>query len=184
MSKNTKTSCSAGGTAGIHAMMGHAVPKHQTSKKQKVHEGCMTKNDYQYQNFKTLLGIASGGISFSAAHAQPTDPSVGHEEEKPPKNVPTLKNMGEIVVHPRFTHFLLMLWFICKLDHVLRNYTRCWLEAEVAAEKKNSAKGQETNVHHLCEKFAGQEELFKSLCSVFNHGFRHIRTSLQKIDDP
>ena len=140
-----------------------------------------------------------------------------YEQAQPP----TVKNTGDTLLHPRFTHFFLLLWFVCKLDHVLRNFTRCWLEnlavheeqasppvspgtaAQPPAKRRRGCGAEdrhsealacETQQHtaqggvgeedegetikSMCEKFAEQDEVFLAMCNAFNHGFRHICTSL------
>ena len=32
------------------------------------------------------------------------------------------------LVHPTFAHFFLMLWYVCRIEHIVKNHARCWLE--------------------------------------------------------
>lgn len=105
-----------------------------------------------------------GGVTAAAAanaHAGPKA-AVGPLSAQP----------GDVIVHPKFAHFFLMLWYVCKIDHVTRNYTRCWLESRVCSQ------AQEASVSSLCDEFSSQHALFKKMHAVFCHGCQHVWGSL------
>lgn len=48
------------------------------------------------------------------------------------------KNSKEVLVHPRFWHFFVLLWFCAKLEYVIRACTKQWLESmKIKPEPKN-----------------------------------------------
>ena len=57
------------------------------------------------------------------------------------RNVDNGSSYQEIVVHPRFMHFFNMLWFVCRIDHVLRNIAKGWMAStNSGAEKQRQRK--------------------------------------------
>lgn len=80
----------------------------------------------------------------------------------------------DLLVHPKFSHFFLLLWFVCKIDHVLRNYVRWWVDSL----PDGADDSEKDSVQVLCDQFAEQIEFFENLCKIFNYGVNHIVTSL------
>jgi hypothetical protein len=79
----------------------------------------------------------------------------------------------ETIVHPRFSHFFVMLWYVGKIDHVIRNYTRCWLENN---RFDNDLKTK--SIQSICVEFSMQNELIESLFALFCHGYKHVMASI------
>lgn len=78
-----------------------------------------------------------------------------------------------MVVHPRFSHFFLMLWFVCKIDHVVRNCSRCWVDSTLSS-------GQGSTVAQMCREYESQASLFQRTHAVFVHGLSHVTLSLSR----
>ena len=78
----------------------------------------------------------------------------------------------DITVHPRFAHFFLMLWFVCKIEHVIRNSTRCWLDSILQLDETVS-------VSSLCNQFVLQKGLIEKTHIAFLHGLSHVTLSLR-----
>lgn len=78
-----------------------------------------------------------------------------------------------MVVHPRFKHFLHMLWFIGKIDSIIRSMVRCWLH-----ERASAFCGGTTEE---CQQFVqdSSDEIWR-LGLMFSHAVAHIELSLQK----
>lgn len=49
----------------------------------------------------------------------------------------------DLLVHPKLSHFFLMLWYVCKIEHVVRNYTRCWLDERPYARGRRGSQRTE-----------------------------------------
>lgn len=73
-----------------------------------------------------------------------------------------------MLVHPKLGHFLLMLWYACKVEHVVRNYTRVWVDG---------AEGDD--IASLCREFEAQERLLRGMYRMFRHGCGHVLASLE-----
>lgn len=108
---------------------------------------------------------------------------------------------GRIMVHAKFSHFFLMLWYVNKIEHVVRNYTKCWLcdrsssqdggmdpgpsdseEDEDEKDRPGAAPGlSNPDIHTLCESFSAQDAVFENMLAVFNHGHRHVMDTFQSM---
>ena len=83
------------------------------------------------------------------------------------------KQSRAVFVHTRFARFLELLWFVCKVEHVVRNYTRQWLrarEAELAA----------LSLADTCARFAAEDGDLRRLHAAFRHGHAFVRASLER----
>lgn len=76
---------------------------------------------------------------------------------------------GELLIHPSLFHFFVMVWFVHKIEHIIRNYTRWWLE---------NRDGSQESIDMLCTEFTNDAELFHNLHKLFNHAVEHIEKSL------
>ena len=65
-----------------------------------------------------------------------------------------------------------MLWYVCKIEHIVRNYTRCWLHD--LTDKYSNGK----DIASLCVEFSQQDDFFESMCAMFNHGVSHVSDSI------
>lgn len=92
-----------------------------------------------YRRFKDLISTIispttpsspSGTQLFHGKTSSSSFPSRQSKESEPA----VTKNSLELTVHPRFGFFLLSLWLVGKIDHVLRNFTRCWTEKHAQGE--------------------------------------------------
>lgn len=87
---------------------------------------------------------------------------------------------SEILVLPKFALFFTLLWYVVKIEHVVRNHTRCWIDSVNSEDGSTPSTAQTDNVQKLCDMFAAQDDFFKSLALVFNRGIRHVITSLSE----
>lgn len=95
-------------------------------------------------------------------------------------NTVMLRMDCETLVHPRFSHFFLLLWYTTKIEHIVRNHTRCWLDQLQHNKHTIGDPSQDnTTVQALCELFSQQENVFEDMCAVFNHGVMHVLESLR-----
>jgi hypothetical protein len=78
----------------------------------------------------------------------------------------------DVVVHPRNMHFLHMVWFIGRIDHVLRSIVRCWQFKSGSSSMSCSV----DSCHKFLEENSGQ---ITSLGIMFTHAVMHTRTSLE-----
>eukprot|EP00961_Rhodomonas_salina_P039100 525598-Rhodomonas_salina.2 len=75
-------------------------------------------------------------------------------------------------VHGQYVTFLNLLWYVSKIEHVVRNVTRKWL-AEQPCEVEH-------NMGDLCQRFAEQDAMLNQLFVAFEYGSSFVRTSLQR----
>lgn len=87
------------------------------------------------------------------------------------------KNSKEILVHPRFWHFFVLLWFCAKLEYVIRACTKQWLDL-------NGVHPIPSNYTELCEEFSLQNhDLVNKLYELFVKGVEYISISLNTYKD-
>ena len=63
------------------------------------------------------------------------------------------KNSTEVLVHPRFWHFFVLLWFCAKLEYVVRACTKQWLETQ-------GIKPVPSTYTSVCEEYVAQNQAF------------------------
>ena len=54
--------------------------------------------------------------------------TVNCEQPSIPSSNPAAVFQLPVVVHPNFEHFFHMLWYCCKIEHVVRHTAKCWME--------------------------------------------------------
>ncbi len=79
------------------------------------------------------------------------------------------KTENPVLVHPEFHYFFLMLYYVQRLEHVIRSFTKYWLEQQ----------DPEDTMAQLTAAFASQEQLFVDMHRSFIEGSRHVVDSLQ-----
>jgi hypothetical protein len=82
------------------------------------------------------------------------------------------KNGQVIPLHPRFAYFVLQLFYCHRLEHVVRTYTKNWLDCEAQAGV--------ADIHELTARFQEQVVLFRAMHAKFCEGFAHVKQSLDK----
>jgi hypothetical protein len=79
------------------------------------------------------------------------------------------KTENPVLVHPKFHYFFMMLYYVHRLEHVVRSFTKYWLEQQ----------DPEATMAQLTSLFAAQEPLFREMHRSFVEGSRHVVESLQ-----
>jgi len=79
------------------------------------------------------------------------------------------KSENPILVHPRFHYFFMMLYYVHRLEHVVRSFTKSWLELQ----------DPEMTMADLTKQFSLQDEIFTKMFEIFIQGSAHIVESLQ-----
>lgn len=79
------------------------------------------------------------------------------------------KTDNPVLVHPRFHYFFMMLYYVHRLEHVVRSFTKSWLELQ----------DSDLTMAQLTEAFASQDELLRSMHKTFVDGSQHVTDSLQ-----
>lgn len=82
------------------------------------------------------------------------------------------KSEGLVVVSAKFSHFLIMLWFIAKLEHVCKTVAKVWLV------EKGESYEKENTVHQICVDFSNEKEQIKALHEAYNHACQHVVNSI------
>jgi hypothetical protein len=67
-----------------------------------------------------------------------------------------------------------MVWYVQKIEHVIRNYTRWWLEQKSDATE---------NIEQLCVEFSHDDALFSSMHAIFNHAVSHVTQSIEAYNE-
>lgn len=83
------------------------------------------------------------------------------------------KNIRSVFIHSKYTTFLDILWFVCKIDHVVRNFTRQWLRSE-----QEKIKGM--SLSETCEFFKTNTEEIDALFHVFSQSVTVLHNSMQQ----
>jgi len=79
------------------------------------------------------------------------------------------KTDAPMLVHPRFHYFFMMLYYVHRFEHVIRSFTKSWLDQQ----------DQELSMSDLTQVFKGQEELTQTMHNAFVEGVDHVTQSLQ-----
>lgn len=97
-----------------------------------------------------LLDASSSSSSSSSTKIQTTQQQTNQTNQQCARTEPTawMRNNGEYLVHPKLSHFFLMLWYACKIEHVVRNYARCWLDEEIRSRYELFPHSQTFTVKH------------------------------------
>ena len=87
---------------------------------------------------------------------------------------------SKIYINSQFSYFFQLVWFIAKLDHIIKTHTRDWLH-------KRKDMGCLT-VAQLCAKFSENDGDFKKMHILYHSAITHITESIhqynpQHIDD-
>jgi len=86
---------------------------------------------------------------------------------------PRVRGADKILINGNLKHFFSCVWFLSKLDYVIRNYTRCWIEERESSE----------NIQHLCQEFSKRDEFLMAMFTVFEHSVTHIKTSISQYEE-
>lgn len=77
------------------------------------------------------------------------------------------KDAFSIVVHQKFTPFILYLWFCCKIEHIVKNQVRLWVGRQDTDE-----------VDRLCRLFQEDDALVQRWYSIFCCSVAHVKLSI------
>ena len=80
------------------------------------------------------------------------------------------KTDAPVTVHPKFHHFVLMLYYVHRLEHVVRSMTKAWLARQPS---------EEASIADLTQRFAAQRDLLGRMYVAFAEGHAHVTRSLQ-----
>lgn len=84
------------------------------------------------------------------------------------------KKGREVHVHLRFWHFFIFLWFIAKIEYIIRACTKCWLE------RLKCEKDEMENYTEMCEQFVEQNRDFtRSMYLVFVKALDYVSNTVQ-----
>jgi hypothetical protein len=84
------------------------------------------------------------------------------------------KSEGLVVISAKFSHFVIMLWFVTKLEHVCKTVAKAWLAAQSNTYQKNAT------VHEICEAFAADTAQMKALYDAFQYAMLHVVNSIEQ----
>jgi hypothetical protein len=79
------------------------------------------------------------------------------------------KQNQSIPVHSKFQYFVLMCFYCCRIEHVVRTYTKTWLEGQPP----------DADMTQLTARFQEQDELFGKMYDRFMEGHAHVKASLE-----
>lgn len=88
------------------------------------------------------------------------------------------KKSKDIQVHCKFAYFFLFLWFICKLEYVIRSCTKHWIDC-------NGLKKEDTTaLSDIADKYIQENELFvKNLFAIFEKAYGYVINSLDQYNN-
>jgi hypothetical protein len=79
------------------------------------------------------------------------------------------KQNQTLPVHPKFAYFVLMLFYTHRIEHVIRAYTKLWLETQPP----------QADMGELTARFQDQGEFFDKMYDRFSEGYAHVKASLE-----
>ena len=77
------------------------------------------------------------------------------------------KDTSSIIIHQKFTSFVLYMWFCCKIEHIIKNQVRVWITKQDTDE-----------VHRLCQLFQENDELINRWYEIFKKSVLHVKLSI------
>ena len=80
-----------------------------------------------------------------------------------------------IHVHMCFSRFFLFIWFICKIEYVIRCYVRCWLQTQETKTDKQQS------YQKLAENIDSMEKNMAELYAFFVMSSDHILLSISNL---
>ena len=81
------------------------------------------------------------------------------------------KHNQSIHVHGKFQYFVLMCFYCCRLEHIVRTYTKVWLESQPHDDDAMS---------QVTARFQEQhDELFVKMHERFVQGHAHVKAGLE-----
>lgn len=78
------------------------------------------------------------------------------------------------VVNAKYTKFILMLWFVSRLDHIIKIITKHWLE-----QNKNHFENESLDKLEKCQKFQKEYTDMKNLYHSFIKAHTHVLKSFE-----
>jgi hypothetical protein len=82
------------------------------------------------------------------------------------------KTDAPVTVHSKFHYFVLMLYYVHRLEHVIRSMTKSWL-----AQQQDEA--DRLSMAQLTARFAEQRALVSDMHAAFVTGLSHVTESLE-----
>jgi hypothetical protein len=79
------------------------------------------------------------------------------------------KQNQTLPVHSKFQYFVLMLFYTHRIEHVIRTYTKLWLEGQPP----------DADMTELTARFREQDVLFDKMFERFQQGHAHVKASLE-----
>lgn len=84
------------------------------------------------------------------------------------------KKSKDIQVHCRFAYFFLFLWYVCKLEYVIRACAKHWIDCK--GKKKEAVISPDVADSYITEN----EEFVHSLFEVFEKAYTYVLTSIEQ----
>lgn len=80
------------------------------------------------------------------------------------------RNAREVHVHLRFWHFFVLLWYVSKIEYIIRSCTKHWLDG---------VKDNKEDYTALCERFQlDNEALSTKMGQLFQKGYEYVENSI------
>lgn len=124
------------------------------------------------------LGKLCKQVSLSAhppvkLHAGPVQCALTQQQCTNCLSLPSGSKNSPIFVHVRFCRFFMFLWFICKIEYIVRCFVRSWMQGCIGEKKSYKKTAEEITI---------LSPLITQLHSVFTVAFAHINTSIEQVE--
>ena len=83
------------------------------------------------------------------------------------------KSESVTTIHPKFSHFLVMLWVVAKFEHICKVFTRSWLS------QRGTSYQETRSIQEICQDFSKKKAELHSLFKSFDYAHRHVVKSIQ-----
>lgn len=77
-------------------------------------------------------------------------------------------------IHSKFSDFIMQLWFVTRIEHIIKIMTKNWIETQTDTNFKKT---------ELCRKFESEYEMIDDIFESFKAAYDHIRTSFRKYSE-
>lgn len=92
----------------------------------------------------------------------------------------------DLVIHPRFMHFMHMLWLVGRVDHIIRSIVRCWQHHNQQTSGRGmlaeaSAAAGVASIED-CKRFLEDKSgHISAMGTLFSYAVQHVKCSLERL---
>lgn len=106
-------------------------------------------------------------------HAGPVQCALTQQQCTNSLSLPSGSKNTPILVHVRFCRFFMFLWFVCKIEYIVRCFVRSWIQGKETEKKSYLRTAEEISVLN---------PLVDQIHSVFVKAIEHVSNSIHQLE--